>query len=73
MHYILPSIINVWTKYGDHKLYSNGKLILIRKPLIASRPRKQGHGHVIVDHKNDEQGQVTNVWQTCTLHDQCVD
>ena len=55
MHYIpvLSSIINVWTKYGDHRLYSNGKLILIRKPLIASRPRKQGHGHVIVDHKND--------------------
>jgi hypothetical protein len=53
MHYILPSIINVWTKYGDYRLYSNGKLILIRKPLIDSRPRKQGHGNVIVDHKND--------------------
>ena len=65
IHVHVPSTIKVWTKYGNTRLYGNGKTNLImktsRKFNKASRPWKWS------------QGQVTHVWLTCILHDQCVD
>jgi hypothetical protein len=57
----VPSMINVWTKYGKARLYGNEETDLIMKTWHKfnknSTPWKWG------------QGQVTHGWLTCTHHD----
>jgi hypothetical protein len=47
----VPIMIDVWTKYGEPKLYCNGETGLITKTWCkyskVSRPYKGGHGQVI--------------------------